>query len=770
MARPSTEETGMHRRVTNALPGSQLPEDFVASLTNELGVDADKLVASLSNEEDIERALNAASSSCLVVIEALLEVGGQIEARALQELLLARFNWTASQFETAINEACMLGLSFRGMFSPPYSEALDCVFVLREMSAVMAPKVMGVSLPRVPKSLLTEAVPAHPSSTLLRDRLARTAATLHFPVKAAQGGLNVNRTTIRKLAAATGLSDQALYDELAEAIRNGALDTHRDLVAPSVQRLRALAAHTRQWSSDAAERLLRAWVGESWVSEKALVRALAMSTRVPNRWPIWAAHNAYRSVGVKEFALAQSIVAKTDFLRREHEGETFVHAHVHAEKPGGDGHVTPSLEVMLGPDANLDLTVTIALCAEPVRFDRVLTFKLTPASISAAVSAGVDRTTVLDALARVGRHPLPSNVVAMVEDWMRSARSARIRPAWVIEFSGSEAADVAMKALGANVIARPSPNLLLVDQSLSKPESLLAKHGIRVKDTETQETSTQHADLADMASTLALGLAPSEALRDKVAKATRAGFPTENAPALMRGGAPAPEAPLAPWTTLLERARVADHQAQRGFLEIASRIIFEASPTLGAWITKLAPKDAEEAQRLGAAAPLALLEWASLNAKTQAKLLRAHASLPSLIRAARSAAGPLTLVRDALPLSRLLLHPELAALLEADLRAADLQEFIPAASAKPTRSKPKPAQPPPSEGASMRTQIEAAMNASQVLWMHVSSKTQGDRVVLFKPERITVRGNETLVLGTDVEGDEGRAFPLASVKAVRIRA
>ena len=394
MARPSTE-TVMHPPVTNALPGHLLPDAFVEMFPGDLETSRARLIAALSNPIAVERALNAVGTGCLVLLEALLECGGQIELNALRILLAERFKWTTHHFEAALEEASAQGLALRAVFPQPYGTDVDCLFVLREMSAAMAGKVMGVSLPRVPTSLPTEALT--PEGTQLRDRLARTAATLHFPVRAAQGGQNVNRTTIRKLAGATGLSDLALYDELGEAIRNGALDAHRDLVAPSVQTLRALASRRRPWSSDPAEQLLHAWVGEGkWVAEEALVRALAIETRIPSR-PIWTARHAYHPVGGVELAHAREVVARTEFLRREVEGETFVHALVHSEKAGGDGHVTPSLEVMLGPEANLDLTVTIALCAEPVRFDRVLTFKLTQASISAAVSAGLDRASVLDA-------------------------------------------------------------------------------------------------------------------------------------------------------------------------------------------------------------------------------------------------------------------------------------------------------------------------------------------------------------------------------------
>jgi hypothetical protein len=85
------------------------------------------------------------------------------------------------------------------------------------------------------------------------------------------------------------------------------------------------------------------------------------------------------------------------------------------------------------------------------------------------------------------------------------------------------------------------------------------------------------------------------------------------------------------------------------------------------------------------------------------------------------------------------------------------------------RTKPTLAQLPASEAHVVLAQIKEAMEDAKALWMHVSSKIEGDYVVLFLVERLVTRGNETLVLGIDLDADEDRSFPLSSLKSVRQR-
>lgn len=505
--------------VSNAVDWNALPQSLVERLAGVFGAPVESLRGMLTDKDRIVRELECASPASLVVLEGLLGAGGQIGYEALKSLIELRFRWEGDTFVNAVNEAYAGGLVLRVPFPPAYlAGAAGGVFVLREVAEILAPRLMGISLPDVPTAMPD--VVAESTSTL-RDQLALAATAVHFGVKSAQHGMQVNRTSIRKMAIATGLSEHALYVVLGEALANDSLDGARGLIVPSVPTLRELAARQRCWSGTQAEELITRWLHErGWVSEKALLRALVIARRRATPWPIWMAPLEYAEVGLPEIQPAHRALEACGLHKHERDGEMFVHRRMYEEKRGGDGHITPSLEVFLGPDAELDLTVTIALSAEPMRFDRVLTFKLTQASISTAINLGLDASTILDALARVGHHAVPSNVIAMVEDWSKNALSVRIRSAWVMDFSSPDAADIAARTFGSNVIARPSPSVVLVDSRVTRPESALAKLGIRLQD----ENSGARREFTPAEPSVALGITPDRSLREKIREAKRNGL------------------------------------------------------------------------------------------------------------------------------------------------------------------------------------------------------------------------------------------------------
>ena len=762
MATPSTETDFAAlaaRIVVNAPNIASLPESLRVDLARLHNLSVEDWSRWIADPERIARQLNAASPGCLVALEALLESGGQINLSELRALLIARLAWNDHHVADALDEAISRGLIVRAMMRTRRTEE-RYVIALAEQRESLASRVIGVSLPPVPKSLESES--ETPSTNSLRERLARTAACVHFTVKTTRGGHRVNRTSLRKLGTALGMSDDDLAIHLELAIDYGLVRAPREILEPDVAGLRAVAAQARGWISGTHEALLRAWVGmDRWLPEEALVRALAFERRKKSRWPVWVDSGEIDKVGVPEFGAARALVRETHFRRVVHEGETFVQG-LPTEGTGGDGHVTPAFEVMLGPEANLDLIVLIALAAQPVRFDRVLTFKLTPASLAAAAGIGLDVHTILDALARVGRHAVPSNVVSMVEEWMRGARSARIRPALMVELSNVETADAAARALGTSVIARPTSTLLLVDASVGDPAGILAVVGIRTRDS-VGATPTTNAPIADAASLSASALWPAHgASQEKVQQAKRLGFPLPEKPDDQHASAPIDT----PWDVLRARAATVRSERERLFLEIAAQRIKPVGPPLAAWFDKLAPGEAN-APLLFTLAPLALLAFASLPVKERARLLRTQTTLRKLVAVSNSIATMATVEASAAPLWRMLTDSALAALMRADLET--LRDDKPDTALGATKLKPTLTQLPGQDPRIVRADIERAIAQTQALWMHVSSKSQGDRVVLFQPERIAVRGSETLVLGTDLDAVEGRSFPLTSVKSVRVR-
>jgi hypothetical protein len=129
-------------------------------------------------------------------------------------------------------------------------------------------------------------------------------------------------------------------------------------------------------------------------------------------------------------------------------------------RPDGDGHVTPSFEVLLGPEADASLTLVVGMVAELSRADHVLTHRLTPSSVARGLAAGLSIEVVRAELERVSKRPLPETVSALLDDAAR--RNLRARTVVAIEGHAS-ALDAMAAQLGARALGRPSRECLLVE-------------------------------------------------------------------------------------------------------------------------------------------------------------------------------------------------------------------------------------------------------------------------------------------------------------------
>ncbi len=72
--------------------------------------------------------------------------------------------------------------------------------------------------------------------------------------------------------------------------------------------------------------------------------------------------------------------------------------------------------------------------------------------------------------------------------------------------------------------------------------------------------------------------------------------------------------------------------------------------------------------------------------------------------------------------------------------------------------------------AEVKRLLEASLDAQTTLWLRVSSKSQGDRIVCLQAHQLLQRAQELVLLGTDIDSEEGRSFPLVNIIAVRTRA
>jgi len=128
-------------------------------------------------------------------------------------------------------------------------------------------------------------------------------------------------------------------------------------------------------------------------------------------------------------------------------------------RSGGDGHITPNFEVLLGPAADPWITLVVGMAAELQHLDHVLTHKLSPASVARGLAAGLTLDDLEAALRRVSGRPIPDTVRALLDDTARRVVNVRT----VYALGGTAASLDALAArLGDAVVGRPAPDCLLV--------------------------------------------------------------------------------------------------------------------------------------------------------------------------------------------------------------------------------------------------------------------------------------------------------------------
>lgn len=395
----------------------------------------------------VRRALFECSKASLSVLDAIVDHAGALPHSVVTRILQEQgYDDAPRVAKRVVDELVTLGLLIPYVWRPD-----DDLYKLSlEIFVKIAPLVHGVSVPPVP--------PVPPDATIdrrgPRDALITIAALVHFHVRHTNTG--PHRSDVKKLASALGRDDGWVDRLLISALSSDAIVPSNKLYVPRLEVLDAVAEGRRQtrytWR-DGIERI------DGWFSYEALRRGVAADVQVALHF------DAHADVAVELEAFERTTVDGVELARRPQPNENGT----------GDGHVTPSFEVFLGPGADLKVTSRVALAAEPTRLDTVATFKLTPKSIAAASRLGLSVDDVLGALERVGPHGVPANVRATVLDWASSVGTAKVRPVFAVECSSSETADRAARALGAHVLQRPTPTLLLVD---SDPHTKLVKAGV----------------------------------------------------------------------------------------------------------------------------------------------------------------------------------------------------------------------------------------------------------------------------------------------------
>jgi len=793
--------------VPNALALEQIPDQVLVNLASPLGLagsPATVVLQRLIDERRVAAQLEQASGPCLAALETLVVSGGQLPTSTLVAAMVERFGWPAEVVASGVGEAadrCLtVGLGLMGDGETRWF----CVLV-HGAAAQIADAVYGISLPDPPDT----ATPAGLGASA-RDIVARLAACAHFTVKSARNGRSANRATLRKLASAIGADERTLQADFEQALDMGLLRNSGELVVPDVAALRSLAAGHVSWAGDREVARVQALVpADRWCSEEAIRRAVTFELMKPMDAPIWRMEYLLEhSRRVSESRAREASARCTGVARLSHGGHTFLRRFAAAASRGGDGHITPNLEVMLGPDADADLTLTLALAAEPVRFDRILTLKLTQNSVTAAVSLGVEPAALFDSLERVGRHGIPDNVRAMVEDWVRSARTARIRQVWSVELSSSEAADVAARALGRTVVSRPTPTLLLVDAD-GRPDVVLAKAGVRITleetpDLEFGEILGGGPELGEPSSWMNV------IARPELVRRFREGPRSDASAALGRSAQPAAKREVAsivrlvdddddwddddewdddeesddtlgasPSDLLIVRAAQAGETPLRAHYELAVTLVAPLEQQMLAWSSRRPADEARRALNTAERSPLSIAPLGALAPKWRARLLREQRTLAGLVSAAEQWFDAAHCDGPGLALIGALRDPEFHAAWQADRKwlsaetpdRASATDTLASSSAAPSLSaRPRVSDLVAQSAAEVKRLLEASIDAQTSVWLRVSSKSEGDRIVCLQPHQLLQRAQELVLLGTDIDSEEGRSFPLVNIIAVRTRA
>jgi hypothetical protein len=752
MARRQKDESSTER-LQFAFGLRSMARPIVPFVAEALGIEAKLEVVerTLRDEQAIAARLARVPAPALGMLEMLVDAGGQMESSLLRKRCLERLGMNDAHFAGALEALWGEGLAVQLS-----SDGEDRFMGLVDVSAgTIARHVSGLTLPPVPADLPRGSMPS-----ALRDYSALLASLASFAVRANQDG-RANLTSCKKLATTTGLPAEQVTAVLDSAVLCRLVRSDGTRLRPIVSRLRAFARGEVDLSAGYRPSIVAALPADRWVPREAVVRAME---RELQSWGLGMFLVRPRYDPRPE---AEASVDAAALERVERDGHVFVRRPSRrGPVASGDGHVTPSFEVMLGPDADPELTATVSLATEPLRFDRVLTRRITPASITAARALGLDVEEITDALAKVGPHGVPDNVRAMVNDWVRSARLVRAQRVWALEASSPAAADAAARALGERVVSRPSPTVVLVGGGDSDPSSVLsaagvecvlAPAGVPVEDAQPAFDSREldaRGDPALRARFEAERVSGLAALAGLVREEVLAASPADTIVARLQSG-PRPT------------------PAERRFAMVAEQLWRAAFEPYKAWAEAL-PEASADSIAYAIAVPFDFIPWLVLGPGPRARLLAASSSVGELLEAAmrvpparhsKIGGEAIRLMRDP-NVQSWVFHESGANGEEGDWDgeldfAGDWSEESAGDEQVPLASE-LPSQPPEV----VQQRFADAARKSTPVWLRVRSKSQGDRVVRLVPERVLTRGKDVALLGMDADDEQSRSFPLANVIAV----
>lgn len=412
------------------------------------GASFEDLEARWSDPQRVQRKLAELPPLAIAALEELFHAGGEAVANALASRMSRRLGAPIGQVALACDSLVDAGVVLAVRYTRSTS-AQHRLLAVRPFADVALPLVRGVTAPREP---------VVPSDTTARtappEDIAVAGWACHVKVRSTKSG-DPHRGALKKLAKRLSIAEDHLDAALISAVRRGMLRNAGgafDVDFGAMQRCaRGLGATTYD------ERFLCDGLSDG--PRPALQVETSMAARHSSQ--AWGRPDPETC---REEARARMAEVR-ELVRFEVDGQDWL---AWASRPEGlpdrvEGFVTPNLDVMVGPDPDPRLVAVLSVAAELTQLDRVFTFRLRPETVAQAALRGIDGEHLVDALDRVGRHPLPDSVRAQVLDWAGSAKVARGQSMLAIRVPGRHApgALTALRGLGEQV----SEELFLVPVS-----------------------------------------------------------------------------------------------------------------------------------------------------------------------------------------------------------------------------------------------------------------------------------------------------------------
>jgi len=440
----------------------------------------DALRALLRDDERWDAWLDALPPLALLALEMLVEAGGGVEVEELACVLERDFGCSEEQARVAC------GVLFKQQLVVPLGRDPnavdpDAMSLFEGTLPLLEARVRGLGLPERPPELMAESEHGTSDAALCRT-LSVAGLMAHRTLGFTQSGAP-HRGTLKRFAKGLGIPQDEVFELAEDARHRGLLGAYRKRLLPRARAMLTAAREGPAYPGPAG------WLEPGvWVSEQALVRAVtrAFADIRPAAGPPAAGSDAGGAnilIGFDALdAHSRAIVTLLEDLeRRTLDGQVWLRrSPPPPEERSGDGHVTPSFEVMLGPAAHPELVATIALGCELQRIDRVLTFKITPDSVRRGLAAGLRKGELGAALAVVGRNPVPETVAQLVGEWEQASRVAPVDRGWFL-FAGPDLAPLLEKGeLAAHLLGSPMEGVLELASTTPHDvlEAALAQHRI----------------------------------------------------------------------------------------------------------------------------------------------------------------------------------------------------------------------------------------------------------------------------------------------------